>query len=61
MVHEVTCDICRKLFDADRRRWFCDKCSKYFYVCPADSKRQRIPCPHCGTGLRKKSEPIKKN
>jgi len=59
-MNQVTCDICGKLFTAKRKRWWCERCNKYFHVCSTDSKLMKIPCPECGSRLKKKAEPIKK-
>ncbi len=54
-----TCESCRKDFKIIRRRFWCEHCNKYFYICPTCMGKYRIPCPYCGTGLKKKAEPLK--
>ncbi len=54
-----TCDICRKEYKTEVRRYYCEHCDKYFYVCPTCEKRDKIPCIFCGVGLKKKREPAK--
>ena len=58
-VSEATCDICGTLFKERRRRWHCDHCHKYYYVCPACVVRH-LKCPHCGIVLKKRGEPLNK-
>jgi hypothetical protein len=55
-----TCDICGKEFKAKYRRYHCDHCDKYFYVCNTCVKKDKIPCRFCGVGLKKKRERLKK-
>lgn len=55
-----TCDVCGREFKAEYRRYYCEHCDKYFFVCPDDEKRDKIPCRFCGVGLKKRREPLKK-
>ena len=56
---QATCDICAKPFIAKRKRWWCEHCNKFFHVCFEDSQKDKIPCPGCGSRLKKKAEPLK--
>ncbi|MBN2546026.1 MAG: hypothetical protein JXB50_09535 [Spirochaetes bacterium] len=55
----ATCDICRKIFREIRKRYYCEHCKEYFYVC--DECKQddfKLKCPNCGVRLKQKSAPL---
>lgn len=55
----ATCDICRKIFREVRKRFYCEHCKEYFFVCDDCRKDDmRLRCPNCGIRLRQKSAPI---
>lgn len=57
---EVVCDNCRKLFKDTRKRYYCEFCKIYFYIC--DECKEKLPkCRYCGVILAKKSAPIAYN
>jgi len=52
----VTCDVCGRLFKEVRKRYYCEHCNKYFFVCPVCKENMSI-CTYCGIPLKKKSAP----
>lgn len=55
---EATCDVCRNLYRATRRKHYCPHCNKYFYVCNRCHEKG-AHCPYCGVPLKRKAEPLK--
>jgi len=54
---EVTCELCGAVFLESRRRYYCDHCHKYFYVCKR-CKEKGAKCRFCGIPLKKHAEPL---
>jgi len=55
---EVTCELCGSVFLESRRRYYCDHCHKYFYVC-SRCKEKGAKCRFCGIPTKKRGEPLK--
>jgi hypothetical protein len=51
----ATCDNCARLFKETIRRYFCDHCKKYFFICTACST-ECAHCRFCGVPLKKSTE-----
>ena len=51
----ATCDNCARLFKETIRRYHCDHCNKYYFICPSCEARG-AKCRFCGIPLKRKSE-----
>lgn len=52
----TTCDICGAVWKETRKKFYCDHCARYYFVCP--NCQERGPhCVLCGIPLKKKTEP----
>jgi len=56
---EATCELCGRLFRANRRKYHCDHCNKYYFVCRRCEERGP-KCRLCGIPLKKRGEPLKR-
>jgi len=54
----ATCDLCGSLFHESRKRYYCDHCHKYYFVCPRCVERG-AKCRFCGIPTKKHTEPVK--
>lgn len=52
----ATCDNCASLFKETVRRFHCDHCQKYYYICPSCAVKG-AHCRFCGIPLKRKSQP----
>ncbi len=53
----ATCELCGGLFVETRRRYFCDHCKRYFFLCPK-CQLHHAKCTYCGVPLKKQTEPF---
>jgi len=48
----ATCDICRKIFREVRKRYYCEHCKEYFYVCEECKHDDfKLKCPNCKNAM----------
>ena len=55
----TTCDNCARLFYQTVKKYYCEHCDKYFYICPACVK-DGANCRYCGIPLKRSSEKLSK-
>jgi hypothetical protein len=51
----ATCDSCARLFKETVKRYHCDHCQKYFFICPSCAAKG-AKCRFCGIPLKRKAE-----